>query len=62
MELGCTLDISFLWGVTEGYGSGILEVRKFSKTSVYPKPMWNQRLWTLGGRKLSFLTGFCVDL
>jgi len=28
-----------LFCVTEGHGSGILEVRKFSKTSVYPKPM-----------------------
>jgi len=32
----------------------------FSKTSVFSKPMWNQWLWTLGGRKLSSPTGFFV--
>jgi len=31
-----------------------------SKTSIYSKPMWNQWLWTPGGRKLSFPTGFFV--
>jgi hypothetical protein len=42
--------------------SGFKSTDALSKTSVYLKPMWNQWLWIPVGRKLSFLTSFCVEL
>jgi len=37
-----------------------LGTKVLSKTSVFPKPTWNQWLWTLGGRKLISPTGSFV--